>query len=439
MDLVQLKKIVNGEFLNLKENKKINRFEIDSRRLKEVDFFIPLKGQNADGHQYIEDAIEKGAVGYFSEKPLDFRNGILVKDTYQALIEVGKYKRNQVRAVIGITGTSGKTSTKELVNFVLSNLSSTYATQGNYNNEIGVPLTLANIPENIDFAIIEMGAGKVGDIDYLGKIVNQDISVLVSVGHGHAGKFGSLENVIKGKGEIFNYGNYSVLPSELKKFYDPKNPITYGEDGDIEIRDVKIVKDGTAGVIKYKNDKIELKIPVYNIGVFKNIGAVAGVLYHLGYDPIKNLEVLKDFKLSSQRGEIIKIGDFTIIDDSYNANPLSVKNAIDILNSMEGFKIFVLGDMLELGEYSQELHREIGKLLNASFIDYIMLYGNETKYIFEEVNDKSRVKHFDNKEGIVDDILKFSDLRPVVLVKGSRGMKMEDVILKLRDMLKYLG
>jgi UDP-N-acetylmuramyl pentapeptide synthase len=193
----------------------------------------------------------------------------LVKDTYQALVEVGKHKRNQVRAVIGITGTSGKTSTKELMNYVLSNLSSTYATQGNYNNEIGVPLTLANIPQDTDFAIIEMGAGKVGDIDYLGKIVNQDISVLVSVGHGHVGKFGSFENVIKGKGEIFNYGDYSVLPSELKKFYNPKNPITYGEDGDIEIRDIKIVKDGTVGVIKYKNDKIELKIPVYNIGVFK--------------------------------------------------------------------------------------------------------------------------------------------------------------------------
>jgi UDP-N-acetylmuramoyl-tripeptide--D-alanyl-D-alanine ligase len=436
MDLVQLKKTVNGEFLNLIENKKINRFEIDSRRVKEGDFFIPLKGQNADGHQYIEDAIEKGVVGYFSEKPLNFKNGILVKDTYQALVEVGKYKRNQVKAVIGITGTSGKTSTKELMNFVLSNLSSTYATQGNYNNEIGVPLTLANIPENIDFAIIEMGAGKVGDIDYLGKILNQDISVLVSVGYGHVGKFGSFENVIKGKGEIFNYGDYSVLPSELKKIYNPKNPITYGEDGDIEIRDIKIVKDGTVGVIKYKNDKIGLKIPVYNIGVFKNIGAVAGVLYHLGYDPIKNLEILKDFKSSSQRGEIIKIGNFTIIDDSYNANPLSVKNAIDVLNSMEGFKIFVLGDMLELGEYSQELHREIGKLLNASYIDYIMLYGNETKYVFEEVNDKSRVKHFDNKDDIAENILKFSDLRSVVLVKGSRGMKMEDVILKLRVMLK---
>jgi UDP-N-acetylmuramoyl-tripeptide--D-alanyl-D-alanine ligase len=436
MDLAQLKKIVNGEFLNLVENKKINRFEIDSRRVKEGDFFIPLKGQNADGHQYIEDAIEKGAVGYFSEKPLNFKNGILVKDTYQALVEVGKYKRNQVKAVIGITGTSGKTSTKELMNYVLSNLASTYATQGNYNNEIGVPLTLANIPENIDFAIIEMGAGKLGDIDYLGKIVNQDISVLVSVGHGHVGKFGSFEKVIKGKGEIFNYGDYSVLPSELKKIYNPKNPITYGEDGDIEIRDIKIVKDGTVGVIKYKSDKIELKIPVYNIGVFKNIGAVAGVLYHFGYDPIKNLEVLKDFKSSSQRGEIIKIGNFTIIDDSYNANPLSVKNAIDILNSMEGFKIFVLGDMLELGEYSQELHREIGKFLNVSYIDYIMLYGNEAKYVFEEIDDKSRVKHFDNKDTIAKDILKFSDRQPVVLVKGSRGMKMEDVILKLRIMLK---
>lgn len=436
MDLIKVREIVNGEFLNFKENKKIIKFEIDSRKIKEGGFFIPLKGQNSDGHQYIEDAIKKGCVGYFSEKVLNFSNGILVKDVYQALVKVGKYKRSQLKAVVGITGTSGKTSTKELISFVLSNLVNTYATEGNYNNEIGVPLTLANIPENTELAVVEMGAGKIGDLEYLGKIVNQDISVLVSVGHGHIEKFGSFENVIKGKGEIFNFGSYAVLPCELKRFYNPKNSITYGEDGEIEIRNIKIVKDGTIGTIKYKNDKIDLKIPIYNIGVFRNVGAVAGVLYHLGFDPIKNLEILKEFKSPSGRGEIIKLNDFTIIDDSYNANLLSVKNAIDILNSIEGFKIFVFGDMLELGDYSMDLHKEVGRLLNISNIDHIMLYGNETKYVYGEIENRSKVKYYDSKDKIVEDLLKFSYYKPVVLVKGSRGMKMEDIIVKLRTMLK---
>lgn len=432
MKISDILKIVNGKPLNLLEDIEIKQFIIDSRKVKEGDFFIPLKG-STDGHNYIEDALKNKAAGYLTEKPKEYKNGILVDDTYKALLEIAKHKRKKINTVVGITGTSGKTSTKELINHVLSHLTKSYATVGNYNNEIGVPLTLANVPEDIDIAIIEIGAGKVGDIDYLNSIVKQDIGVLVSVGYGHTAKFGSFENVIKGKGEIFNNTKYNVLPEDLKIYYkDIKNAITYGEKGDIEIFNIKITKEGTEGTIKYKNDSINLTLPFYNVGVFKNIGAVASVLFHLGFNPIKNLDFLKDFELPEGRGKILKIKDLTIIDETYNANPLSVKNSIETLNQLEGINIIILGDMLELGEYSKNLHREIGKFLLDKKIDYVFLYGDNVKYIHQETKDFIKSKIFEKKEDIAKEIEKLSSLKPNILIKGSRSMKMEEVIEYLK-------
>ncbi|WP_297889952.1 UDP-N-acetylmuramoyl-tripeptide--D-alanyl-D-alanine ligase, partial [Sulfurihydrogenibium sp.] len=394
MRLSEIAKIVNGKILNLEKDEEIKSFSIDSRKILENTLFIPLKGSR-DGHDFIEDALKNKALGYLSERAVSLKNGILVKDTYQALKDIAKYKRQKINTVIGITGSSGKTSTKELTNFVLSNFYRTYATSGNYNNEIGVPLTLANTPENTDVAIVEMGAGKVGDIDYLNEIVNPDIGVLVSVGHAHVEKFGSFENIIKGKGEIFNRSSFHVLPFDLFHHYKDKlkKYISFGEEGDIKVKNIRITKEGTSGLVEYKNEKIDLTIPIYNKGVFKNIGAVAGILYHLGLDPIKNLQILKDFKQPQGRGNILKVGNITIIDDSYNANPLSVKNAIETLNEIPSLKILVLGDMLELGELSEKLHREIGKEILKTNIDYVFLYGEETKYIYDELQGKKVVKH----------------------------------------------
>ncbi len=432
MKIFDILKVVKGKPLNLLEDFEIKSFVIDSRKVKEGDFFIPIKG-STDGHNYIEDALKNKAIGYITEKPKEYKNGILVDDTYKALLEIAKYKRKKINTVIGITGTSGKTSTKELINYVLSNLTRSYATVGNYNNEIGVPLTLANAPEDTDIAIIEMGAGKVGDVDYLGSIVNHDIGVLVSVGHGHTAKFGSFENVTKGKGEIFNNTKYNVLPEDLRIYYQNlKKSITYGEKGDIEIHNVNITKDGTSGVIKYKHESINLTLPIYNIGVFKNIGAVAGVLFHLGFDPIKNLSFLRDFQLPEGRGKVLKIKDLTILDETYNANPLSVKNSIETLSQLEGINILVLGDMLELGEYSEDLHREIGKFLLNRKIDYVFLYGDNTKYIYQEIKDVIKSKMFEKKEDIAKEIKKLSSLKPNILIKGSRSMKMEEVIEYLK-------
>ncbi|MEJ5172866.1 MAG: UDP-N-acetylmuramoyl-tripeptide--D-alanyl-D-alanine ligase [Hydrogenothermaceae bacterium] len=434
MKFSEIVKILNGELLNFKEDFEVSEFTIDSRKVRASSVFIPLKG-NRDGHQFIEDAIKNGAKGYISEKRLDLPNGILVKDSYQGLIDIGKYKRKQTETVIGITGSSGKSSTKELLNFVLKHHFNTYATIGNLNNEIGVPLTLANIPENTEVAIVEKGAGKKDDIQYLMDISNPDIGVLTSLAEAHIERFGSFENIVITKGQIFNGVKYGILPSNLIHYYKNKkvNFITYGEDGLINISDVKIVKEGTEGVISYKSDRTKLKIPIYNIGVFTNIGAVASVLYILDLDPIKNLEVLRDFKGFEGRGDVKHIGRYLVIDESYNANPLSVRNSIYSFDSLDGIKVYILGDMLELGEYSRELHIEVAKVFENSSIDYILLYGNEVKHIYNHLKDKKNVILFENKRKIAEFIKDLTDYEIKILVKGSRGMKMEEVIEYLKQ------
>ncbi len=433
MKIKELLNIINGILLNPSKDfleKEIKKFSIDSRNVKKEEVFIPLKGEKFDGHFFIEDALKKGALAYLTERNTGFNNGILVENTYEALVKIGKYKRKQLELAIGITGTSGKTTTKELLKLVLSQYVKTYATEGNFNNEIGVPLTLSNIPEDTEVGIFELGAGKIGDIDYLSEIVKHDIGVLISVGHGHTEKFGSYENVIKGKGEIFNPSKKVVLPENLLNFYKEKlidkKYITFGTDGDIKIQSISLTEEGTEGILSYKDERIKLYIPVYNRAIFQNVGAVAGVLYHLDINPIKALKILKDYTPLKGRGNIYKKGNLTIIDDTYNANPLSVKNAIKTLGLLKGKKIIVLGDMLELGKHSKILHQEIGKLIEKSNIDVAIFYGKEMKYAYQKTK---KGIYTESKKEIAEKIKKIAgDDRSYILIKGSRGMKMEEVL-----------
>ncbi len=439
MYLSEIAEITKGKLVNLQRDRKVKKFVIDSRKIEEGSFFVPLKGQNFDGHQFIEDSLKKGAVGYFSEFPQKNKNGILVNNSLEALKEVGIYKRNQLSKAIGITGTSGKTTTKELLKLVLSQFFSVYGTEGNYNNEIGVPLTLSNIPEKTEIGIFELGASKKGDIKNLSSIVKQDISVLTTVGHGHSEKFGSFKDILEGKGEIFLQQEFSVLPEFFLPYYEGMlfDYITFGEtsDADIQILDVVISDLGTEGTIKYKKDKIRLKIPVYHKSIFENIGAVSGVLYGLDLDPIKSLKILEEkFQGIEGRVKNIKNGNLTIIDDTYNANPISVKNAVYTLNQLNGNKILVLGDMLELGEYSKKLHRDIGKEILNTKIENVFLYGEEVKEIYEVLREKKNVKIFESKNKLSDEISKLSKTdKCFVWIKGSRSMKMEEVVKNLLE------
>ncbi len=437
MKIKEILKASKGQLLNPLDSfleKEVSSFIIDSRKASKNSFFIPLKGSNVDGHDFIKDALDKGSIGFFTEKKVKERNGILVKNTYQALVDLAKYRRKDFSTVVGITGTSGKTTTKEILKLLLSQFFSVSATEGNYNNEIGLPLTMVNAPES-EVCILEMGAGKVGDIEYLADIAKHNIGVLTSVGHGHTEKFGSFENVIKGKGEIFHYPKYAVLPKTLFSFYKDllkeKEFITFGLDGDIKISNIKLTENGTEGIISYKNDKIRISIPVYNKALFSNVAAAAGVLYHLGIDPIKHLDILKEFSPISGRGNILKIKNLTIIDDTYNANPISVKNAIETLSSLKGLKVIILGDMLELGKYSEDLHREIGKQIQDSSIDYALFFGKEMRYAFLETK---KGFYFEDKKSLVQKLKNLTkDQKAFVLIKGSRGMKMEEVIQLLQS------
>jgi UDP-N-acetylmuramoyl-tripeptide--D-alanyl-D-alanine ligase len=437
MKIKDILRITGGKLLNPSNrftDQKVSSFVIDSRKSQKGSFFIPLKGSNVDGHKFITDALKRGSVGYLTSRKTSEKNGILVEDTYKALVDIAKYKRKNFSYVIGITGTSGKTTTKDILKILLSQFFSVYGTEGNYNNEIGLPLTLANAHSS-DICILEMGAGKIGDITYLSEIAKHDIAVLTSVGHGHTEKFGSFENVVKGKGEIFSVSEKAVLPYDLLKFYqkdlEGKSFITFGLKGDIKISDIKLLKEGTSGEISFKNEKIRFTVPVYNKALFFNIGAAAGVLYHLGYNPVKYLKVLQEFSVPEGRGNIIKINNLTVIDDTYNANPVSVRNAIETLSSLSGKKVIILGDMLELGDFSKPLHREIGKLIEKSSIDYALFFGKNMRYAFEET---TKGFYFETKEELVRKLIEITKKEEwFVLVKGSRGMKMEDVIYLLQS------
>lgn len=440
MRLKEILDITEGSLINPTDiNMKIKGFSIDSRKIENGEIFVALKGNNFDGHQFIEDAISKGALGYFTEKEIKLKNGIFVNNTLNALTEIGKHKRKWLKTTIGITGTAGKTTTKELLKFVLAKDFKTYATKGNYNNQIGLPLTLANIPDNTEIGIFELGANKIGDIKELIEISNPDIRVLTSVGYGHTEGFGSFEGVIKGKGEIFSESYKNVLPVNLKRFYNLERYITFGisDEADIQIKNVKITKNGTKGLIQYKNDKIILELPVYNKAIFSNIGAVAGVLFYLGLNPIKNLKILEDFRLPEGRGKVIKYKNLTIIDDTYNANPLSVENAIFSLNSIPTYKAIVLGDMLELGYFSESLHREIGRLIKKTDIDLVFLYGEDTKYIYNELKNVKKSFYSNNQKILIDLLLnelKSLEQPITILFKGSRGMKIENI---MNELLKF--
>ncbi len=437
MKIKDILKVVKGLPLNLeKADLEVERFIIDSRKAEKGTFFVPLKGSKADGHDFIYDALKKGSFGYFTAFRKDFKNGILVKDTLTALTDIGKFKRSKLKMAVGITGTSGKTTTKEILRYLLTGTFRLYATEGNYNNEIGLPLTLSNIPPDTDIGIFELGASKKGDIRRLVNISHPEIRVLTSVGYGHIEGFGSFKGVIDGKGEIFEGGEVCVLPKDLEKYYITrlKNFITFGrsENADIRILNVRITPEGTVGIIGCKKDKVSITVPAFSKALFNNIGAALSVLYALDLNPLSYAEKLHDFNLPDGRGKVIKKGSIIVIDDSYNANPLSVNNAVDTLNDIPLFKTIILGDMLELGDISKEMHENIGRKILSSDIDLIFLYGKDTYYTYKILKEKKEVFYFENKEDLYRKLMeKIKNKKCAVLVKGSRGMKMEDIVKKV--------
>jgi len=434
MEVSLIAKVTKGILKGSSDNVKIKAFSIDTRKIQKGEVFIALRGSRYDGHSFIEDAFKKGAIGVISERDLSPPKGkfvIKVESTLEALKNLALYKRKSFRGrVIGIAGSAGKTTTKELLAHLLSLKGRVFKTPGNLNSQIGLPYVIANADLNADFWILEIGASKLGEVKELTKISMPDIRVITALGEEHLEGFGSLENVIRGNGELFyNFrkDNYAVIPDYTLEYYTlPRERVlTFGKKGDLRIESLSLSLKG----VSVRVEGLEFFLPIINLGIAQNLLASLGVLKVLGFELKEFTERVKNFKGAEGRMELLKFENFYLINDSYNSNPTSLRNAIETLKALNYPKtIIILGDMLELGEKSRELHTEAGFLIKSLNPYYTLLYGKEMFNAYKLL--KENAFHTTVWEELVSFIKERREIfkNALIFIKGSRGMRLERLI-----------
>lgn len=421
----------------------------DSRVIKPGELFIPLKGEKFDGHNFIQDAFFKGAAASLCNskyKVLDSRYKdkiIYVKDTNQALLDLASYYRGLFDATfIAITGSVGKTTTKEMVASVLKKRFCVLKTEGNFNNEIGLPLTLFQLEDCHKLAVIEMGMSGLGEIRQLVNIVKPSISIITNIGISHIEKLGSRQNIAKAKLEILEplgKDDLAVLNAESPELWSKKEHISpktiyFGhQKGDIRVSNVKTERENVTFEIKGKYGNHIFNIPILGTHNVMNALPAVALGFEMGLSKQDIYEGLMEFRPTKMRLELKKASfGATLIDDSYNASPDSMKAALDVLRQMgEGKrKAAIIGDMLELGEYANETHRHIGEYA-ADKTDILIAVGNFAREIISGARDKGMderdlymFKSTKEAIGNVKNLVKKSD---IILIKASRGLKMEQI------------
>lgn len=423
---------------------------IDSREVKEEYLFIPVKGEKVDGHDYIASAFKKGALCVLSEKILskDYEPYILVESTLQAIKSIAEFYRENLNIkVIGITGSVGKTSTKEIIASVLSQKYNVLKTNGNFNNEIGLPLTIFRIREEHEIAVLEMGISDFGEMHRLSKVAKPDIGLITNIGPCHLENLNNREGVLKAKTELFDYisDNGSIvingdddLLSTIEVIGNIE-PVRYGLDKNKNnIYAENIVKNGLNGIscdIKFEDKNISVNIPIPGEHMIYNALAATAIGYilKLSNEQIKN--GIESVQSVSGRVNIIKTEILTIIDDCYNANPVSMKASLDVLSGDQNRKVCILGDMGELGECSEQLHFDIGKYAAEKEIDCIICIGKLSRNMFEGAKSKSKqtgIYYFESKKEFSTKINYLINNNDTILVKASHFMNFETLVKELQ-------
>ena len=415
---------------------KVIGISTDSRDIKEGDLYIAIAGEKVDGHSFLTDVFDKGASSALVSKPVDEsrKKQIKVDDPINAIGKVARAWRDQFQIpLIGITGSNGKTSTKELLKYILSAKYDIHATEGNYNTSIGLPLTLLKLTEYHGISILEMGANQPKDIEKLCNIAHPNHGLITNIAPAHLEGFGDIESVAKTKGELFQYltEGKSFINSadnrinELEIYGDS---ITFGLTSNCDYP-ADFHHDENGSII-LTIDTQEVHTNSVNLAFAKNIIACSAIARELNI----SWEAIKDrittFKPPKGRCEIKTNGDITIIDDTYNANVESTMAAIDYLKAFSGNgkRIFIFGDMLELGHSSEEQHRIIGEKCQKEELSAVFTFGNETIIVHEEINDSILHEHFDKKETLLSSLNDIISEGDKILVKGSRGMRMEEIV-----------
>lgn len=414
----------------------------DSRAIKKGQLFVALKGEHFDGHEYTAQSLEQGASSALVSNASNIGPAVVVKDTRLALGELAAYWRHKfVMPVIAITGSNGKTTVKEMLAEILKaatgNDESVLATQGNFNNDIGLPLTMLNLRDQHHYAVLEMGMNHAGEISYLTRLAKPNIALVNNAGTAHIGELGSVEAIANAKGEIFEglaKGGTAIINADddyaelWKKLANKHQQMTFALDAKADV-----------------TGAYELGLVDSNIELFTPVGKVLFTLPAPGLHNVRNALAAASAALAlniSLENIATGLGSFAgakgrlqakkglagakVIDDTYNANPSSIKAAIDVLKTSNGQRIFVMGDMAELGAGGPSMHEEVGNYAKAAGIEKLFALGSLSKHTARAFGEKA--VHFESIEALSEQLKQCMGEEVTVLVKGSRSMKMERVV-----------
>ena len=433
MKIEELAKAVGAKILtkDFDKNTETN-ISTDTRTIKKGDFYLPLKGANFDGEKFIQQALEKGAIGAFCTKIPENTDGIFIEvpDTLTAYLQLANYQRKKRNyTVVAITGSSGKTTTKELVASTLASKYKVFKTPLNHNNEIGFCQTIFEAPEDTQVLVLEMGMRGLGEIELLSKYSEPDITIISNVGTAHIGRLGSRENIAKAKCGIVKYQRGKIFIAHDDKLI--RNTVNFdGEKIFYSLNDVKILeKKQNYSKFEYRGNVFELNVGGdYNI---ENALSAINAGEQLGLSINEIQEGLKNYHPIEKRWEAVEAGGYKIINDSYNANPESMKAFINTVLDLYENYVLVLGDMGELGENQKEYHKEIGKYINEKpnlcGSATVITIGELSKNISDEITKCQRA-HFNSIEDAVTYIKENVKKDSILFLKASRSMKFEQII-----------
>lgn len=440
----------NGTYVGAKEaeNKEITCIFTDSRKAEAGGLFVPIKGARVDAHDFIEQVMEKEVLATLSEKDLGEKPFpyILVESSLAAVKDIAEFYLKQLQIpVVGITGSVGKTSTKEVIASVLAQKYNTLKTQGNFNNELGLPLTIFRLRDEHEMAVLEMGISDFGEMHRLAKIARPNTCVITNIGLCHLEFLKSRDGILKAKTEIFDYlqpDGHIILNGDDDKLVTVQEakgikPVFFGVENHQGIWADEIKPEGLKGIsccIHAGEESFSVLTPVPGKhSVYNALAATAvGLTYGLTIEEIRR--GIESLQSVSGRFHIIETPKYTVIDDCYNANPISMKASLDVLTDALGRKVAILGDMGELGADERKMHQEVGKYAAEKEIDVLLCVGELSTDMAEAakaVNSKTQVRHFTNKENLMKEIPEILEKGDTVLVKASHFMEFGEIVEKL--------
>lgn len=441
---------LQGEILIEGKNKEFNTLSTDTRKLEKNNIFLALKGENFNGNKYVEQAFLKGAsivvvdeVLFDIDKFKDKGTVIKVKDGNDALLSLAKFYRKKLNIkVIGVTGSCGKTSTKDLVAAFLSEKYKVFKTKGNFNNHIGMPLMILQLDSSYDVCVLELGMSHLGEINRLADASRPDIALITNIGISHIENLKTRDNILKAKLEItnfFNKDNVLIVNGDDDKLCNLKENgyklIKTGKSfNKLYAENIILDEKSTKFTLVYNNEKHDFKLPMVGAHNVSNALIAIGAALELNVSFDEMAKGLNNIENTSMRLEFIEGNNFTIINDCYNASPASMKSALEVLKNSKGKrKVAILGTMNELGDEAKKAHKLVGTYAKDT-ADLLLVTG-DYKEEFKEGFEKNSIKIYNTKDELIKDLNNTIEHGDVVLVKASRGIKYEEIVNALKEVI----